>query len=226
MQPPSQHSMNNLAELRAEIVRKLGGDSKSKDRKDRLIKDDGREVSTVRFPHPPLGIPFCAASTGGASRSLPLASSSKVVSSFNIGGFLDKTPLRECMKQIAATQGLEGVPLDCAKTLNNGLDAYLKGLVRSSIALVGSRSGHELEDENNCKHQPLLNLINSVTPSHHFRMQSSSRPPKILHECRSRRPISMLDFKVAMELSLQQLGENWPLTAGENMHLRMGRRTP
>ncbi|KAK1404330.1 hypothetical protein POM88_003935 [Heracleum sosnowskyi] len=125
-------------------------------------------------------------------------------------------------KQIAATQGLEGVPLDCTNTLNNGLDAYLKGLVRSSIALVGSRSGHELEDQKYRKHQPLLNLINSVTPSHHFQMQSSSRPPKILHESRSRRPISMLDSKVAMELRPQQLGENWPLTAGENMHLRMG----
>ncbi|KAK1354244.1 hypothetical protein POM88_047500 [Heracleum sosnowskyi] len=163
--------------------------------------------------------------TGGASRSLPLASSSKAVSSFNIGGFLDKITLRECMKQIAATQGLEGVPLDCTNTLNNGLDAYLKGLVRSSIALVGSRSGHELEDQKYRKHQPLLNLINSVTPSHHFQMQSSSWPPKILHDSRSRRPISMLDSKVAMELRPQQLGENWPLTSGENMHLRMGRRT-
>lgn len=59
----------------------------SKDRKDRPIKDAGREVSTVRFPHPPLGIPFCASNTGEASRSLPLASSSEVFADCSNTGF-------------------------------------------------------------------------------------------------------------------------------------------
>ncbi|KAK1357758.1 hypothetical protein POM88_051014 [Heracleum sosnowskyi] len=94
---------------------------------DRLVNDDGGELSAVRFPHAPLGIPFWAASKGGAHRSLSLLSSSKVVSLSDIGGLFDTTTLRECMKQIAARQGLEGVSLDCADILNNGLDAYLKG---------------------------------------------------------------------------------------------------
>ncbi|KAK1358302.1 hypothetical protein POM88_051558 [Heracleum sosnowskyi] len=93
----------------------------------RLINDDGGEVSAVRFSHAPLDIPFWAASKGGAHRSLSLVSSSKVVSLSDIGGFFDTTTLRECMKQIAARQGLEGVSLDCADILNNGLDAYFKG---------------------------------------------------------------------------------------------------
>lgn len=48
----------------------------SKDRKERPIKDAGREVSTVRFPH-----------TGEASRSLPLASSSEVFADCSNTGF-------------------------------------------------------------------------------------------------------------------------------------------
>lgn len=183
----------------------------SKDHKNLLIKDDGRELSARRFLHPPLGIPICAASTGGGHRALPLGSSSKVVSSSDIGGLLDTTTLRKRMEQIAATQGLEGVSLDCANILNNGLDAYLKGLIRSSIALVGSRSGHGQVNQKIHKHQALVKNINGVSPSQPYQMQSNSRPPEVMHENVHRCPISMLDFKVAMELNPQQLGEDWPL---------------
>ncbi|WOH05488.1 hypothetical protein DCAR_0624905 [Daucus carota subsp. sativus] len=190
-------------------VDRISGQSKGK--KDLFIKDDGTELSARRFLHPPLGIPICAASTAGSHRALRLGSSSKVVSSSDVGGLLDTTTLRKRMEHIAATQGLEGVSLDSANILNNGLDTYLKGLIRSSIALAGSRSGHGQVNQKIHKHQALVKLINGVSPSPHYRMQSNSSSPEVMHENTHRCPISMQDFKVAMELNPQQLGEDWPL---------------
>ncbi|KAK1358298.1 hypothetical protein POM88_051554 [Heracleum sosnowskyi] len=107
MQPPSQHSRIKLAELRrVQIVRKLGPDRtsvQSKYRKDRLINDDGGEVSAERFPILHLAFRF-------------------------------------------------GLPVKVE---------YTGHCLWDSIALVGSRSGHEQADQKTRKHQDLLNLINS-----------------------------------------------------------------
>ncbi|CBI25240.3 unnamed protein product, partial [Vitis vinifera] len=78
----------------------------------------------------------------------------------------------------------EGVSVDSANLLNNGLDIYLKGLIRSCMEMVGARYGHDM-------------------------MKNSSN--KQQSEGRSCSPVSLLDFKVAMELNPQQLGEDWPL---------------
>lgn len=184
----------------------------SKDLAEELSFEDRKGGYARSLLRAPLGVPSCPASVGGAYRMMPLASSSTFVSSFNIGGLLDSTALRERMEQIAATQGLEGVTMDCANLLNNGLDAYLKGLIGSCVELVGARSGHEPTKSSMNKHQTHLKLVNGVRPGHHLHpMQSSNRPMEGVQERKSECPLSLLDFRVAMELNPQQLGEDWPL---------------
>ncbi|KAL7191567.1 hypothetical protein ACSBR2_023612 [Camellia fascicularis] len=178
----------------------------SKDLAGELSFEDRKGGYARSLLRAPLGVPSCPASVGGAYRMMPLASSSTCVSSFNIGGLLDSTALRERMEQIAATQGLEGVTMDCANLLNNGLDAYLKGLIGSCVELVGARSGHEPTKSSMNKHQTHLKLVNGVRPGHHLHpMQSSNKPMEGVQERKSECPLSLLDFRVAMELNPQQL---------------------
>ncbi|RVW49129.1 hypothetical protein CK203_084412 [Vitis vinifera] len=94
-----------------------------------------------------------------------------------LGRLYDIETLRERMQQIATTHGLEGVSVDSANLLNNGLDIYLKGLIRSCMEMVG----------------------------HHYQIQSSCRPLEGMQEGRSCSPVSLLDFKVAMELNHSSL---------------------
>ncbi|KAK9281135.1 hypothetical protein L1049_004028 [Liquidambar formosana] len=173
--------------------------------------EDGKKVSDRSTLSAPLGIPLCSLSVGGARRAFPLENSCKNVSSFDSGGLIDTEALKEHMELIAASQGLEGVSMDCANLLNNGLDAYLKGLIRSCIELVGARSGHEPLKNIIQKNKSRGKLVNGVLPGHHYQMQGSRRPSEAMQEQRSHCPISLLDFKVAMELNPRQLGEDWPL---------------
>ncbi|KAE8665239.1 hypothetical protein F3Y22_tig00112637pilonHSYRG00052 [Hibiscus syriacus] len=159
----------------------------------------------------PLGIPFCSASVGGAFKALPVASSGDFVSYYGCGGLYDIETLKTRMEQIAAAQGLGGVSVECASMLNNMLDVYLKKLIRSCVDLVGSRSTPELKKQFAHKQHPQGKLMNGMWPSNHLHMQSSSGPTEILREPGQNCSISLLDFKVAMELNPQQLGEDWPL---------------
>nr|KYP37899.1 hypothetical protein KK1_040881 [Cajanus cajan]KYP37900.1 hypothetical protein KK1_040882 [Cajanus cajan] len=137
------------------------------------IVEDGEEVEQLnrlnfsRSPLiAPLGIPYCTASVGGARKALPVNSTGDFISCCDNGRLSDTDTLRKRMEQIATVQGLGSVSMECANTLNNVLDVYLKRLIRSCIDLVGARS-------------PVS--------------------------------VSLRDFKVAMELNPQQLGEDWPL---------------
>ncbi|CAI9113808.1 OLC1v1014488C1 [Oldenlandia corymbosa var. corymbosa] len=179
----------------------------SKDRIELSIRD-GKDVHPRSRLQAPFGVPFCPVSVGGARRGLPVASSSKCVSAFNSGVLLDSVTLKERMEQIAAAHGLEGVSMDCANLLNNGLDVYLKGLISSCIGLVAARSGHE--PMRNKKALP-VKLVNGVRPGHLYQMQNNGRPLDVTPEHRPHCPISLQDFRVAMELNPQQLGEDWPL---------------
>lgn len=222
MQPPQKHSRINLADMKDQLSRKLGPE-RSKQYFDylkrflslkltkiefdklclrtigkdnislhnQLLRSLLKNACTRKLPPPPptigskkvhhengsvtapLGIPC------GARKVSSLGSNRKCVSVFDTGGLMETFKLKERMDQITATQGLQGVSMECATVLNNGLDAYLKGLIRS---FTHFRS------------------VNGVRPGQHFQIQ---REPK--------RPISLLDFRVAMELNPQQLGEDWPL---------------
>ncbi|XP_074276431.1 uncharacterized protein LOC141600145 [Silene latifolia] len=146
----------------------------------------------------PLGIPFCPASAAGPRKSLPTHTGDHV-SCFDLDGLSDSETLRRRMEQIAVPQGL-GITLECANSLNNMVDVYLKGLIRSSLEFVGSRSTSDMSAHPVQKQQTHGKPINGLWPSNHLHMQKSDS-----------QSVSLLDFKVAMELNPQQLGENWPL---------------
>ncbi|XP_057514420.1 uncharacterized protein LOC130796137 [Actinidia eriantha] len=193
-------------------VKKLPDDSVSVHSKDQIETVDfenRKQVPSRSELCSPLGVPFFAASVGGARKTTPVASISNCASSFTSGSLLDTATLRERMEQIAAAQGLEGVLMDSANLLNNGLDAYLRGLILSCIELVGARSGNEPTKSSINKHQAHLKLVNGVEPNYHI--HSGNRPMEIMQERRPHRTTSLLDFRVAMELNPQQLGEDWPL---------------
>ncbi|XP_042519453.1 uncharacterized protein LOC122093237 [Macadamia integrifolia] len=184
-----------------------------------VVTEDGEELeqanissSATRSPlRAPLGVPFFSASIGGARRALPIPSRSSFASYYDSGELSDMETLRKRMEQIAEVQGLEGVTTDSANLLNNGLDAYLKQLIWSCIELVGARSGHEPSVQSVYKQQTRDKVINGILPRHQSHMPSSSGPLEGTQEHISHCPISLLDFKVAMELNPQQLGEDWPL---------------
>ncbi|KAF5456586.1 hypothetical protein F2P56_026053 [Juglans regia] len=189
----------------------------SKDQAAGAVIDDGEEVQSTRsnfFRSPllaPLGIPFCPASVGGARKVIPSASSGDFVSNYDSGGLTDTETLRKRMEQIAAAQGLGGVSMECANMLNNMLDVYLKQLIRSCVELVGARCTHEPRKHLAHKQQIQGKIINGMWPSNHLHMQSAGGPMDVMQEQGHQCSISLLDFKVAMELNPQQLGEDWPL---------------
>ncbi|KAL7001878.1 hypothetical protein U1Q18_003024, partial [Sarracenia purpurea var. burkii] len=190
----------------------------SKDQTEAAIVEDGEEVEQASHLNisrssllAPLGIPFCSASVGGSHKPLPSASVSNVVSYFDSGGLSDTETLSKRLEQIALLQGLGGVSIECANVLNNMLDVYLKRLIRSCMELAGVRPGYELKMPPAHKHWTQSKLVNGLWPSNHLHMQSSGMPQEPMPEQRLCSSISLLDFKAAMELNPQQLGEDWPL---------------
>lgn len=222
-QRPMQH-LQPVAELpereRDGAVRRPTGKPQmlSKDQANLSVIEDGEEVeqsnglSFSKSPLlAPLGIPLYSASVGGARKAIPVGSSSDFVGYYDSGGLSDTETLRNRMEQIAAAQGLGGVSMECANMLNNVLDVYLKRLIKSCVELVGARSALEPKKNAAQKQQIQGKVINGMWPSNHSHMQGSNGPLEVLQEQRAQRSISLLDFKVAMELNPQQLGEDWPL---------------
>ncbi|KAK8491844.1 hypothetical protein V6N13_107240 [Hibiscus sabdariffa] len=158
----------------------------------------------------PLGIPFCPASVGGARKAPAVASSGSFISYYDSGSLNDTETLKKRMEQIAAVQGLGGVSAECASVLNNMLDVYLKKLIKSCVDLVGSRSTRELRMHSAHKQRTQGKLVNGMWPSNYLHMQSTSGLTQVSHEQGQQRSVSLLDFKVAMELNPQLLGEDWP----------------
>ncbi|XP_002512776.2 uncharacterized protein LOC8280296 [Ricinus communis] len=190
----------------------------SKEESEVSLVEDGKEVFTKSSLVAPLGIPFCSPSVGGARKPLPLASNSRCASSYDTGGLLDLPSLRERMQQIATSQGLEGVSVDSVNLLSSGLDGHLKGLIKSCIELVGTRRRCDLITKNSCKHNSNGKLVNGFFSGHHMPLQNSSRHIDGMQEQKPHFSISLQDFKIAMELNPQQLGEDWPLLLEKIMH--------
>ncbi|KAG4109575.1 hypothetical protein ERO13_1Z049447v2, partial [Gossypium hirsutum] len=190
----------------------------SKDQSEGGFVEDGEEVEQINPINllstgsllAPLGISFCSASVGGARKAPAVASSGGFISYYDSGGLYDTETLKKRMDQIAAVQGLGEVSAECASLLSSMLDVYLKKLIRSCVDLVGSRSTGEPRKHSAHKQQPQGKLVNGMWPSNHWHMQSTTGPTKVLHEQGQQRLVSLLDFKVAMELNPQQLGEDWP----------------
>ncbi|CAL5014408.1 unnamed protein product [Urochloa decumbens] len=184
-----KRSMNSTAEQSAEILK-----------------------SPVRAP---LGIPFCSASVGGA-RKLPQppigASDYRFNSCFEHGELSNTELLHRRMEKTAETLGLAGVTMDSAELLNCALDKYMKNLIRSSVQLIGGSVQRDARTgTSSYKQQSYGKQINGVLLPNHIRTQSGSGPSGATSEIRSNHLISLNDFKVAMQLNPQQLGEDWPV---------------
>lgn len=167
-----------------------------------VVKDE-KEISAMSPLVAPLGIPFCKPS--------PLPSIHRCAGSYDTGALLGSHSLRERMQKIAAAHGLDGVSMDSANLLNRGLDVFLKRLIKSCVELVGASSGCDMISKDSSKLNSRGMPANGFLQSHHMPVPSGSRLLDGTQGQRSQLSISLLDFKVAMQLTPQQLGEEWPL---------------
>ncbi|KAK4757908.1 hypothetical protein SAY87_019209 [Trapa incisa] len=151
----------------------------------------------------PLGVPF------GSCKSSIMGTNSDALCCRNLGGLLDMEGLRRRMQHIVAAQGLGGVSMECANTLNIMLDVYLKRLISSFIEVAGVRTVQEPLKNFDPRQQIPERVLNGMWPTNGYPLNTHG-PHSGISE---RRPhlISLHDFKVAMELNPQQLGEDWPL---------------
>lgn len=183
--------------------------ARTKDHSKPTVSKFAQEVCNRHQVQAPLGISLSPARAGGAQRALALASNIRCSSFHNEGGLLDTKTLRDRMEQVASAQDIEGVSMDCASLLNNGLDAYLKGLIRSCIEVMKTRCGDRLRKSS--LHMNSFPKDKVVLPSDRFWLQNGGRPLEFREEVKPPFVISMLDFKVCMELKPQQPGEDWPV---------------
>ncbi|KAJ1420129.1 Transcriptional coactivator Hfi1/Transcriptional adapter 1 [Sesbania bispinosa] len=222
-QRPTQH-LQAVAELpeneRGDAVQRPAEKPRIHDKgpPEMSIVEDGEEVDQLNHLSfskspliAPLGIPYCSASVGGARKALPVTSTGDFDSCCDSGWLSDTDTLRRRMEQIATVQGLGGVSMECANMLNNVLDVYLKRLIRSCVELVGARSTNELRKPPAPKQQIQGKVINGMWPSNHLHAQSAGGLGEPVLEHRPPSSVSLHDFKVAMELNPQKLGEDWPL---------------
>ncbi|KAL6844446.1 hypothetical protein ACP4OV_026119 [Aristida adscensionis] len=174
-----------------------------------------RSAEVLRSPvRAPLGLPFCSASVGGAKK-WPPPPMGTVEERFNSclehGGLFNTEALHRRMEKTAETLGLVGVTMDCAELLNSGLDRYLKNLIRSPVELIGASVQRDARKGTPYRHQAYGKQINGLWLPNHVHMQPGSGPSGPTNEARSNHLISINDFKVAMQLNPQQLGEDWPI---------------
>jgi hypothetical protein len=218
-QQPTQH-LQAVSELPENVMQGMAEKQRIRGKGPTEIStmEDGEELEQLnRFnfaKNPliaPLGIPYCSASVGGPRKSLPVNSTGDYVSCSDSGRLSDTDTLTRRMEQIAMVQGLGGVSTECASMLNSVLDVYLKRLIKSCVDLVGSRSANEPTKLQNSKKQIQGKLINGMLQHNHLHVQSAGRLTESEPEHRSQFSVSLHDFKVAMELNPQQLGEDWPL---------------
>ncbi|CAD5173521.1 unnamed protein product [Musa acuminata subsp. malaccensis] len=156
----------------------------------------------------PLGIPFSLTSIGKARRTLLSAGTSindGFCRNYDCSELYHTEVLKKRMDKMAQAQGLEGVTMDCANLLNNGLDAYLKRLIKSCIDLVGTGTEHVSTKRAVPSLLPYAKPINGVWARSNIQRQGSVGPLIGTHM------LHLKDFRVAMELNPQQLGGDWSL---------------
>ncbi|OVA09316.1 Transcriptional coactivator Hfi1/Transcriptional adapter 1 [Macleaya cordata] len=164
--------------------------------------EDGEEVEqitgspTVQSRSPvraPFGIPMN--NTGFARKSLRSSSLTAVhpETCHNSYELPDSRTLKKILERKLENEGL-GVSVDCVNLLNNGLDAYLKRLIKPCMELARSRHANEQSKQVNYQ---VMQGYNGVWPNRYMQ-----RPTQSISA-------SLLDFRVAMELNPQLLGEDW-----------------
>ncbi|KAK9287027.1 hypothetical protein L1049_015435 [Liquidambar formosana] len=163
--------------------------------------EDGEEVEQMAGSpgvqsRSPVTAPFgISMNVGGARKALHSGSvcNYQPETCHNSGELPDTRSLRSCLERKLEMEGI-GVSVDCVNLLNNALDVFLKRLIEPCMGLVGSRCGNGHLRQLNGQTRSGLNgmLLGSC-------MQRSTRS---IHA-------SMADFRVAMEMNPQILGEDW-----------------
>ncbi|KAH7299666.1 hypothetical protein KP509_24G023100 [Ceratopteris richardii] len=117
----------------------------------------------------------------------------------------DSDIMHSLIQQTALHEGLEGAGRECAVVLNAALHIYLKRLIESCVNEPAGKVNMQISQE----HWP-LNSRNSVKLCDYdvkvFHNQSIGDIDK---QGDSQFSISLNDFKVAMDIHPQQLGNNW-----------------
>ena len=111
------------------------------------------------------------------------------------GELPDMNCLKKRLEQKLEVDGLN-VSSDCVNLMNNGLDAYLKRLIRPCLSLAASRS--EQKHHSQVHHQG-ISVPNGMMPMTYAQRANNSFS------------VSMLDFRAAVELYPTLLGEDWPI---------------
>uniref|UniRef100_A0A0D9W363 Transcriptional coactivator Hfi1/Transcriptional adapter 1 n=1 Tax=Leersia perrieri TaxID=77586 RepID=A0A0D9W363_9ORYZ len=152
----------------------------------------------------PLGIQFPPVSFGGIQKPSAIASApsnNSFASCYELGELSDTMPLSKRMEKIAEAEGLEGVSVECANLLNNGVDVFLKQLIGSCVQLVGTRSQLGKLSHASLKQQLSRKLLNGVSLKNHVHGQGIIIPA-------GTNSISIQDLKAVSELSPHLLGVN------------------
>ncbi|KAA8531591.1 hypothetical protein F0562_006300 [Nyssa sinensis] len=113
----------------------------------------------------------------------------------NSGELPDTSSLKIRLEQKLEREGLN-TSVDCVNLLNNGLDVYLKRLIKPCLELAASRS---VNKHLNQVHNQVSSGLNGMSSMRY--VQKPNRPISA----------SMLDFRVTMESNPRIFGEDWPL---------------
>lgn len=106
----------------------------------------------------------------------------------------DTSSLKKRLEQKLGIEGLN-VSIDCTNLLNNGLDVFIKRLLKPCLQTAPLKSAQTSLHQTH----PRMPVLNGMQP-----MGYSVKPNKSYS-------VSILDFKVATELNPRILGEEWPL---------------
>ncbi|KAF8377629.1 hypothetical protein HHK36_031011 [Tetracentron sinense] len=164
--------------------------------------EDGEEVEQVavspsiqsRSPvRAPIGIPMNMGGTRKALRN-GCISAFQHGTCHNSSELPDSRSLRNRLERKLEMEGLS-ISMDCTNLLNNGLDAFLKRLIKPSMELAKSR----------CQHDHLRQVNDRLIPG-----LNGMWPERYMQRSTQKIYASLLDFQVAMELNPQILGEDWP----------------
>jgi hypothetical protein len=152
----------------------------------------------------PLGIQLHHTCFSRSQKPLSLASVTQNDTAdpcIELGELCDTLSVKKRMDTMAEAEGLEGVSMECADLLNNGIDVFMKQLIGPCIELVRARSQHVKLRHAALKQQLCRKLINGVSLQNHIAGQGGNIPVEV-------NSISMQDLKVAMELNPRLLGLN------------------
>lgn len=165
--------------------------------------EDGEEVDQAaispgihsRSPvTPPLGIPWNGKGNRKVLSSL-LSSSGNLESCHGNGELPNTSCLRKRLEQKLEKEGL-GISQDCVNLLNDGLDTYLKRLIKPSLELANSRNGNKRQKVGG--EDVHVHGLNGLWPVRYLQSPPVSSS------------VTILDFRTAMELNPEVLGEDWP----------------